>query len=105
MFTADPPKPTLTLHANIAYEGLPFTVVCAVTYTCPTHGPSLTWSRGNAHEVTTVIKEIHSGFWEAQSILIIIPEARDDHSEVTCKAIFYGGMSSSDKFTLFVKRE
>ncbi|XP_019741815.1 myelin-associated glycoprotein-like isoform X6 [Hippocampus comes] len=99
-----PPKPTLTLHANIAYEGLPYTVVCSVTYTCPTHGPSLTWSRGNAHEVTTVIKEIHSGFWEAQSILIIIPEAKDDHSEVTCKASFYGGMSSSDKFTLFVKR-
>ncbi|XP_077432932.1 myelin-associated glycoprotein-like isoform X1 [Vanacampus margaritifer] len=99
----DPPKPTLS-YANTANESRPYTVVCSVTYTCPTHAPLLTWSMGNAHDVTTVIKEIHAGFWEVQSILIIVPEAKDDHNDVTCTATFYGGMSSSDKFTLFVKR-
>nr|XP_061789574.1 myelin-associated glycoprotein-like [Nerophis lumbriciformis] len=98
-----PPKPTLT-HAKTAYEGRPYIVICSVTYTCPTHTPSLTWSRGNADDITTVIKEIHAGHWEVQSILIIIPEAKDDHKDVTCGASFYGRMSSSDNFTLFVKR-
>ncbi|XP_077384377.1 myeloid cell surface antigen CD33-like isoform X2 [Festucalex cinctus] len=99
----DPPKPMLS-YANTANETRPFTAVCSVTYTCPTHAPLLTWSMGNAHDVTTVTKEIHAGVWEVQSILIIVPQAKDDHKDVICTATFYGAMSSSDKFTLFVKR-
>ncbi|XP_061631992.1 myelin-associated glycoprotein-like isoform X2 [Phyllopteryx taeniolatus] len=99
----DPPKPML-IHANKAFEGRLYTAICSVTHTCPTHAPSLTWSKEDSHDVTTVIREIHAGSWEVQSILAFVPQATDDHRDITCTANFYGRMSSSDNFTLFVKR-
>ncbi|XP_054478309.1 myeloid cell surface antigen CD33-like [Anoplopoma fimbria] len=100
----DPPKPELT-HAQTAIQGRPFTVTCSVIHTCPSHVPKLTWSM-----VTTdvVVTEVHKknlfGYWEAQSILTITPEEKNDHTEVTCTAKYNGGSMSSTKFTLYVKR-
>ncbi|XP_061772012.1 uncharacterized protein LOC133562121 isoform X2 [Nerophis ophidion] len=99
----DPPKPTLS-HGNTAIQGRPYVVSCSVRHTCPTHAPTLTWSRGTALDVTTISREVHLGFWEVQSILTIVPEATDDHTDVTCTAMFYKRKITSDTFTLFVKR-
>ncbi|XP_072769101.1 myelin-associated glycoprotein isoform X3 [Nerophis lumbriciformis] len=99
----DPPKPTLS-HGNAAIQGRPYVVSCSVRHTCPTHAPTLTWSRGTSLDVTTINREVHLGFWEVQSILTIVPEATDDHTDVTCTAIFYSRRTTSDTFTLFVKR-
>ncbi|XP_061920219.1 myelin-associated glycoprotein-like isoform X2 [Entelurus aequoreus] len=100
---SDPPKPTLS-HGNAAIQGRPYVVSCSVRHTCPTHAPTLTWSRGTPLDVTTINREVHLGFWEVQSILTIVPEATDDHADVTCTARFYSRRTTSDTFTLFVKR-
>ncbi|XP_042346471.1 sialic acid-binding Ig-like lectin 13 isoform X2 [Plectropomus leopardus] len=99
----DPPKPTLA-NPKTATEGRPYTLTCSVTHTCPSHVPKLTWSRGTTDEVTEVHKETGSGYWESQSILTIIPEEKDDHTEITCTTQFNGGMTSSTTMTLYVKR-
>lgn len=67
--------------------------------------PNLTWSRGNADEVTEMNKELTLGYWEILSILTFIPKERDDHSELTCTATFNGGKTSSTTMKLYVKRE
>lgn len=104
LFIADPPKSTVT-SSKIAIQDHPYTVTCSVTHTCPSHWPKLTWSRGTANEVTEVHRQLPVGYWETLSILIVIPEVKNDHSEVTCTAKFNGGKTSSTILTLFVKRE
>nr|XP_057940963.1 uncharacterized protein LOC131137261 isoform X2 [Doryrhamphus excisus] len=101
---SEPPKPTLT-HRTTAIQGHPYIVSCSVSHTCPTHVPTVTWSMGTSRDVMTIHKEVHAGFWEVQSILTIIPKSTDDHAEVTCTAVFYGQKTSSNMFTLFVKRK
>ncbi|XP_044063626.1 myeloid cell surface antigen CD33 [Siniperca chuatsi] len=98
---SDPPKPTL-IHPKTAIQDHPYTVVCSVTHTCPSHVPKLTWSRGTAD--TEVHREISLGLWETQSILTFIPEEKDDHSEVTCTSQFNGHKTSSSTLKLYVKR-
>ncbi|XP_068425235.1 myelin-associated glycoprotein [Clinocottus analis] len=100
----DPPNPTLT-HPKDAIQGVPYTITCSVTHTCPTHLPKLTWSRvSNGDVVTEVHKAIRFGYWEAQSILTFTAGEKDDHSEVTCSAKYNGRSSSSTTMTLYVKR-
>uniref|UniRef100_A0A8C9Z9K9 Ig-like domain-containing protein n=1 Tax=Sander lucioperca TaxID=283035 RepID=A0A8C9Z9K9_SANLU len=99
----DPPNPTLS-HPNTAIQDRPYTITCSVRHTCPSHVPKLTWSRGTADEVIEDHKEMGLGYWEAQSILTIIPEEKDDHSDVTCTAQFNGQKTSSTTLTLYVKR-
>ncbi|XP_039662657.1 myelin-associated glycoprotein-like [Perca fluviatilis] len=103
MSLPDPPNPTLS-HPKTAIQDRPYTITCSVRHTCPSHVPKLTWSRGTADEVTEVHKEISLGYWEAQSILAIIPEEKDDHSDVTCTAEFNGQKTSSATLRLYVKR-
>ncbi|XP_042346472.1 myelin-associated glycoprotein-like [Plectropomus leopardus] len=99
----DPPKLKLTIPQT-AIQGRPYTLTCSVTHTCPSHVPKLTWSRGTTDEVTEIHKETGFGYWEAQSILTIIPEEKDDHTEITCTTQFNGGVTSSTTMTLYVKR-
>ncbi|XP_049440604.1 myeloid cell surface antigen CD33-like isoform X3 [Epinephelus fuscoguttatus] len=99
----DPPKPALT-HPKTATEGHPYTVTCSVTHTCPSHVPKLTWSKAAPDAVNEVHREIHLGYWEAQSILTIIPKEKDDHTEINCTAQFNGGRTSFTTLTLYVKR-
>ncbi|XP_034731333.1 myelin-associated glycoprotein-like [Etheostoma cragini] len=99
----DPPKPTLS-HPKTAIQDRPYIITCSVTHTCPTHVPKLTWSRGTGDEIIEVHKDTGFGYWEAQSILTIVPDEKDDHSEVTCTAQFNGQKTSSTSLTLNVKR-
>ncbi|XP_076594059.1 myelin-associated glycoprotein-like isoform X2 [Chaetodon auriga] len=99
----EPPKPKV-INPKEAVQDHPHTLICSVTHTCPSHRPELTWSRGTAGDVTEIHREIHRGLWEAQSILTFTPGVTDDHSQITCKALFHGHKASSTTLTLYVKR-
>ncbi|XP_040899794.1 myelin-associated glycoprotein-like isoform X3 [Toxotes jaculatrix] len=100
---SEPAKPSL-VHSPTATEGRPYVVTCTVTHTCPSHVPKFTWSRSNTDRPTEVHRLIHNGLWEAQSILTFIPQAMDDHSELTCTAVFNGQKTTSATLKLFLKR-
>uniref|UniRef100_A0A3B5L6A3 Ig-like domain-containing protein n=1 Tax=Xiphophorus couchianus TaxID=32473 RepID=A0A3B5L6A3_9TELE len=73
----------------------PYTLTCSVHHTCPSHLPQIKWSRERKDDdITEVHKHIHSGVWEAESILSFVPEEKDDESELTCTATFSGGIKS-----------
>lgn len=100
----EPPVPVLT-HAKTAYEGQPYTITCTVPHTCPSHVPKLTWEqKTTTPQVTKRNKDIHFGNWEAESILAFVPEEKDDHTEITCKAQFSSEKTTSTTMTLYVKR-
>ncbi|XP_063734917.1 myeloid cell surface antigen CD33-like isoform X2 [Eleginops maclovinus] len=99
----DPPKPKLH-HPKAAFQGRPYAVTCSVTHTCPYDPPKLTWSGATPYVPNVVHKEIHNGYWEVESILTIIPEEKDDHTDITCTANFNGRKTSSATLTLYVKR-
>uniref|UniRef100_A0A3B5KZ39 Ig-like domain-containing protein n=1 Tax=Xiphophorus couchianus TaxID=32473 RepID=A0A3B5KZ39_9TELE len=100
-------KPQLKLGPiKTATQGKPYTLTCSVHHTCPSHLPQIKWSRERKDDdITEVHKHIHSGVWEAESILSFVPEEKDDESELTCTATFSGGIKSEAKFTLNVKRQ
>ncbi|XP_071326799.1 myelin-associated glycoprotein-like isoform X2 [Trachinotus anak] len=100
---SDPPKPSL-VHAETASEGHPYTVTCSVIHTCPSHVPKLTWSKSTADGAIESHRQIHPGHWETQSILTFVPEEKDDHSEITCTAVFNGQKTSSATLKLYIKR-
>ncbi|XP_053183194.1 myelin-associated glycoprotein-like [Scomber japonicus] len=99
----EPPKPTL-IPPKTAIQGHVYTITCLVRHTCPSHTPKLTWNRGTAEEILEVHREIYQGTWEAQSNLTFITEEKDDHTDITCTAEFFGGRTSTEKLTLHVKR-
>ncbi|XP_067458016.1 myelin-associated glycoprotein [Thunnus thynnus] len=100
----EPPKPSL-IHPKTAVQGRPYTITCSVRHTCPSHIPKLTWSRGTKDDINELHREIHGGFWEVQSTLIVIPEEKDDHTDITCTAKFNGPKTSTEKMTLYIKRK
>ncbi|XP_023275490.1 uncharacterized protein LOC111664920 [Seriola lalandi dorsalis] len=75
-----------------------------VTHTCPSHVPTLTWSRSTPEKIVESHRQLHPGHWETQSILAFIPEEKDDHSEITCTAVFNGQKTSSATMKLYIKR-
>ncbi|XP_047455638.1 myeloid cell surface antigen CD33-like [Mugil cephalus] len=96
------PKPVLT-PPKTAIEGKPYTIICSVTHTCPSHVPKLTWNRGTEEDITEIHKH-HGGNWEATSTLTFVAQAKDDYTDLTCTAEFYGGKTSSSAVTLSIKR-
>uniref|UniRef100_A0A3B5B106 Myelin-associated glycoprotein-like n=1 Tax=Stegastes partitus TaxID=144197 RepID=A0A3B5B106_9TELE len=98
-----PKPPTPELNPKTAIEGQPYTVTCSVFHTCPSHVPKLSWT-GRTGQVSEEHKDIRSGNWEIQSIFTFVPEEKDDHSQITCTAEFFGQITSSKTFTLYVKR-
>uniref|UniRef100_A0A672FXU6 Myeloid cell surface antigen CD33-like n=1 Tax=Salarias fasciatus TaxID=181472 RepID=A0A672FXU6_SALFA len=99
-----PPDPELTQSPS-ADEGQPFTVTCTVPHTCPSHAPKLTWEQTvTAPQVTERQKDIRFGNWEVESTLVFIPEEKDDHTDITCTALFNGKKTTSKTMRLYVKR-
>ncbi|XP_067094460.1 myelin-associated glycoprotein-like isoform X2 [Osmerus mordax] len=99
---SEPLKPTL-LAPKTATEGEPFTITCSIMHTCPSEWPSLTWSSGGS--IITHHRNHGLGKWETLSTLTLLPQEKDDHSEVRCTAKFHGGKTSSQGFQIFVKRK
>ncbi|XP_054898047.1 uncharacterized protein LOC129367542 [Poeciliopsis prolifica] len=90
---------------KMATQGKPYILTCSVHHTCPSHPPEIKWSRESKDdEITKKHEHLHSGIWEADSILSFVPEEKDDETELTCTATFHGGITSEAKFTLHVKR-
>ncbi|XP_058503035.1 myelin-associated glycoprotein-like [Solea solea] len=99
----DPPKPTL--HSkDTGTVGHVYTISCTVEHSCPSHPPSLTWSRSTEDGVIEVYTDMLHGIWKKQSILTFIPEEKDDHSDITCTAEFHERKTSSATKKLHVKR-
>ncbi|KAK2844403.1 hypothetical protein Q5P01_011062 [Channa striata] len=96
----EPPTPLL-ISTKTATEGNVYIITCSVTHTCPSHVPTLSWNRKG--DVIEIHREIHSGIWETQSILLFTAEVKDDHTDVSCTAQFYGRKTSSEKITVYVK--
>uniref|UniRef100_A0A3Q0SU49 Ig-like domain-containing protein n=1 Tax=Amphilophus citrinellus TaxID=61819 RepID=A0A3Q0SU49_AMPCI len=97
-----PPKPTL-IHPKSVSQGEPYTVMCSVIHTCPTHVPELTWNLKTSG-VILYQREIHSGKMETLSILTFIAEVKDDNSELTCTAEFSRQQKASSTVRLSVTR-
>lgn len=100
-FIDHPPEPEL-IPPKEAIQDHPYVITCSVTHTCPSRPPTLTWSRGKGNEAS---KNLPSGHWEVMSILTFTPNAKDDHSDITCTAEFFGGVKSSSTQKLYLKRE
>uniref|UniRef100_A0A3Q3B5Q9 Sialic acid-binding Ig-like lectin 10 n=1 Tax=Kryptolebias marmoratus TaxID=37003 RepID=A0A3Q3B5Q9_KRYMA len=97
-----PPKPVLH-HPETATQGKPYTVLCSVRHTCPSHRPTFTWSLGTKEEIMEVHHDINYGIWEVESILTFVTEEKHDTTDLTCTATFNGGRTSSARVTLNVK--
>ncbi|KAJ8287651.1 hypothetical protein COCON_G00003100 [Conger conger] len=100
----DASKPKLSHHQE-PVEGSPFTVICSVIHTCPSHFPTLTWSHGTQDKIITEHKDMGHGQWESQSILTFIPTQEDDHGEVSCTVTYYGRDPMKEAIKLNMKRK
>uniref|UniRef100_A0A3Q3BHU0 Myelin-associated glycoprotein-like n=1 Tax=Kryptolebias marmoratus TaxID=37003 RepID=A0A3Q3BHU0_KRYMA len=98
----EPPKPKMG-PLKTAIIGKPYTVMCSVHHTCPSHMPVLTWNKGAKEDVIHIHKDLHNGKWEMASVLMFIPQEGDDDTELTCTAVFHEGLSSLTSLKLNVK--
>uniref|UniRef100_A0A3B1IC68 Ig-like domain-containing protein n=1 Tax=Astyanax mexicanus TaxID=7994 RepID=A0A3B1IC68_ASTMX len=74
----DPDDPTLD-QKEVLEDGVPTTFKCFVEHTCPSHPPTLTWSRANK-DATTKNRHLSNGVWEIESLLTLTPTEQDDHT-------------------------
>lgn len=103
-FVDDAPKPRM-ISLKSPVQGKPFTVMCTVQHTCPSNPPTFSWNRGTEDDIGERHENLNSGNWRVESSLTLIPQEKDDHTDVTCTAKFNGGRTSSATLSLFVKRE
>ncbi|KAG7469193.1 hypothetical protein MATL_G00126370 [Megalops atlanticus] len=105
MSMMDQPEPPKLTYPKDCEEGIPVSISCSVTHTCPSHVPSLSWKGIPDKQVMVSHKDNEHGNWETQSMLTFTPTEADDDPEITCTASFYGGKTSETSFTLNVKRK
>ncbi|XP_037402688.1 sialic acid-binding Ig-like lectin 14 [Pygocentrus nattereri] len=98
-----PEKPKLEQMKTLE-DGVPATFKCSIRHTCPSHPPTITWSRSNS-EATWSNRDILHGNWEMESLLIFIPTEKDDFTDLTCTVSFHGGLQSSVSSLMLVKRK
>uniref|UniRef100_A0A3B1IL35 Ig-like domain-containing protein n=1 Tax=Astyanax mexicanus TaxID=7994 RepID=A0A3B1IL35_ASTMX len=99
----DPDDPTLD-QKEVLEDGVPTTFKCFVEHTCPSHPPTLTWSRANK-DATTKNRHLSNGVWEIESLLTLTPTEQDDHTLLNCTASFHGGRKSLTSKRIYVKRK
>ncbi|KAL6471393.1 hypothetical protein MHYP_G00200430 [Metynnis hypsauchen] len=98
-----PEKPKLEQMKTLE-DGVPTTFKCSIRHTCPSHPPTITWSRSN-NEATLNNRDILHGNWEVESLLTFIPTEKDDFTGLTCNVSFHGGLQSSVSSVIHVKRK
>ncbi|XP_076833283.1 myeloid cell surface antigen CD33-like isoform X2 [Brachyhypopomus gauderio] len=97
------PQPELQYKKSFE-EGQPAILKCNIRYTCPSHPPSLTWSRRNEFaEVSYKVQQ--AGVWEMESLLSFSATEQDDHTDITCKADFHGGLTTEATGQIYVKKQ
>ncbi|KAM6910451.1 myelin-associated glycoprotein [Xenentodon cancila] len=84
-------------------QGKPYTVTCSVQHTCPSHPPTLSWTRETEDEIAEIHEAQSLGRWKAVSVLTFIPSEKDDYTDLTCTATFNGGKTTSKTLKLYVK--
>ncbi|KAL7832095.1 hypothetical protein AOLI_G00296430 [Acnodon oligacanthus] len=89
---------------KILEDGVPTMFKCSIRHTCPSHPPTITWSRSN-NEATLSNNDILHGNWEVESLLSFIPTEKDDFTVLTCNASFHRGLQSSVSSLIHVKRK
>uniref|UniRef100_A0A3B4CWW7 Ig-like domain-containing protein n=1 Tax=Pygocentrus nattereri TaxID=42514 RepID=A0A3B4CWW7_PYGNA len=98
-----PEKPKLEQMKTLE-DGVPATFKCSIRHTCPSHPPTITWSRSNS-EATLSNRDILHGNWEVESLLIFIPTEKFDFTDLNCTVSFHGGLQSSVSSLIHVKRK
>ncbi|XP_058269477.1 myelin-associated glycoprotein-like [Hemibagrus wyckioides] len=99
----EPHKPSLD-HDESVTEGLPTLFKCYVTHTCPTHPPTIEWSRSDVKPRVTNKHNGH-GVWEVESLLSFTATQEDDHKDITCTVTFHGDIKSQVTHKIYVKRK
>ncbi|XP_035289702.1 uncharacterized protein LOC118235906 isoform X4 [Anguilla anguilla] len=103
LYLQDNPDPPTLIHYQDPIEGSPFTIICSVHHTCPSHVPTLTWSHSTRGKIITVHKDSDHGTWETQSILTFTPTQEDDNKEVSCTVKYYGDKTMQSAIKINVK--
>ncbi|XP_072547726.1 myelin-associated glycoprotein-like [Salminus brasiliensis] len=98
-----PATPTLE-QREVLEDGVPTTFKCFIRHTCPSHPPTITWSRGHKDAIMKN-RDIGHATWEMESLLTFTPTEDDDHTYLNCTASFHGSESSTGHIRLYVKRK
>ncbi|XP_051965830.1 sialic acid-binding Ig-like lectin 14 isoform X2 [Xyrauchen texanus] len=96
-------KPELQFRQSVE-EGVPVVFKCSVMHTCPSHHPTLTWSRPEK-DILLSYKDIRHGNWEVESLLTITPKKEDDHKDITCTVKYHGGLEASSTVSIYVREQ
>ncbi|KAK3560906.1 hypothetical protein QTP86_022885 [Hemibagrus guttatus] len=99
----EPDKPSLEHDESVA-EGIPSLFKCYVRHTCPTHHPTIEWSRSDVKPRVSYKYNGH-GVWEAESLLTLTATQDDDHKDITCSVTFHGDIKSEVTHKIYVKRK
>ncbi|TSN03405.1 Myelin-associated glycoprotein [Bagarius yarrelli] len=99
---AEPAKPILDHEENFVEDSIA-TFRCYVRHTCPTHHPTIKWSRSDAKPLLSY-KDNGHGVWEVESLLTFPATKEDNHEEITCSVTFHGNMQSEVTHKIYIKR-
>ncbi|XP_046719486.1 myelin-associated glycoprotein-like isoform X1 [Silurus meridionalis] len=99
----EPEEPTL-YHEESFTEGSAAIFKCYIRHTCPTHHPTIKWSR-TEDKPTLIYKDNGHGVWEVESLLTFIATPEDDHTEITCTVSFHGILESAVTHKIYIKRK
>ncbi|KAF4086310.1 hypothetical protein AMELA_G00104290 [Ameiurus melas] len=99
----EPDKPTVE-HDEFFTDGDIAIFKCYVRHTCPTHHPTIQWSRQN-DKPRMSYKDNGHGVWEVESLLSFTATETDDHSNVTCTVTFHGNKKSAVTKKIYIKRK
>ncbi|XP_053363516.1 myelin-associated glycoprotein-like, partial [Clarias gariepinus] len=100
---SEPDKPHLDKEESFV-EGTPAIFKCSVKHTCPTHQPTIEWSRKDVKTRSSYRDQGH-GAWEVESLLTFTTTEQDDHTNITCTVTYYGDRKTAVTSKIYVKRK
>ncbi|KAF5906249.1 sialic acid-binding Ig-like lectin 14, partial [Clarias magur] len=89
----EPEKPHLDNEESLT-EGTAAIFKCSVKHTCPTHHPTIEWSRKDVKTHLSYKDQGH-GVWEVESLLTFTATEKDDHTNITCTVTYYGDVKKT----------
>ncbi|KAM9469195.1 sialic acid-binding Ig-like lectin 14 [Clarias gariepinus] len=100
---SEPDKPHLDKEESFV-EGTPAIFKCSVKHTCPTHQPTIEWSRKDVKTRSSYRDQGH-GVWEVESLFTFTTTEQDDHTNITCTVTYYGDRKTAVTSKIYVKRK
>ncbi|XP_062388319.1 sialic acid-binding Ig-like lectin 13 [Sardina pilchardus] len=98
---AEPDRPSLSQVKKELRSGENVTVSCSASHSCPTHPPTITWSRHGT--VTIQSQPLTGGQHKLTSTLSFNADASDHQRPITCSVQHHGGKKAINSVTLKVK--